>query len=555
MKYLMPLILLVVFLSLNANSSGNGNFSIAIIDLEGVGADINQCSIASDKIRNVLLQNSGFKVMERTMMQEILREQGFQQTGTCNSTSCIVEAGQLLGVRYLLAGKLSRTEGLIALSLRVIDVRTGLILSSDGFETRNDYPQFLSDELPPFTKRFIETTRNAIDEAVEKGSLFVESKPVSGEIIIDGNTTSKETPATLNSLSSGVHKIIVRTPELIGQMNVEIKQNDLVKLLIELKHGYGSLLVQTDPPNAIVKMRDWNLTGTPIKKDSIPAGKYQIQVYKAGHVTAKDSVNIFPDALTSRTYNLVPFSYIKIIGNDSATVISLDGKQTNPDSAGVISVWAGKHSINVNKPGNKIIMLSMDLNGGDTSKVSLEWKPIDAYLSISTVPVQALIRIGHDSIGMTPVVSLPVAPGKLSVYLFSKMYNGIKRDIYLEPGQSLTFLDTFTTFDNEYLTWKSRTERVSPFNLLFSGLGDVVVGKAPRGSGFLAIGLTSDGLCGIAAYQYFSHKRLQNAAVLPEAKQYYSNRISEDKYWAAGTFAFSVVLRLISFYLTSNIRY
>ena len=42
------------------NSFGNNVFNIAIIDLEGVGADVNQCSIASDKIRNILLQSSTY---------------------------------------------------------------------------------------------------------------------------------------------------------------------------------------------------------------------------------------------------------------------------------------------------------------------------------------------------------------------------------------------------------------------------------------------------------------------------------------------------------------
>ena len=333
MKYLLTFILAILVFPFNADSSGS-DFNIAIIDLEGVGADYSQCSIASDKIRNVLLQNSSFKVMERNVMQEILREQGFQQTGTCNSTSCIIEAGQLLGVRYLLAGKLSRTEGLIALSLRVIDVRTGLILSSDGFETNNEYPQFLSTELPPFTKRFVETTKNAIEESMEKGSLYVESTPISGKISIDGKATSQVTPATFNNISSGVHTIIVSTPDSIGQISVDVKKNDLVKSLVVLKMGFGSIMVQSVPPNAAVVMDGRKLTETPMKKDSIPAGKYQIRVFKPGHIAVIDTVAIAPNALTKRVYNLVLLSFIKFVGIDRATSILLDEKPASPDNNG-----------------------------------------------------------------------------------------------------------------------------------------------------------------------------------------------------------------------------
>jgi TolB-like protein len=554
MKYLLTFILAILVFPFNADSSGS-DFNIAIIDLEGVGADYSQCSIASDKIRNVLLQNSSFKVMERNVMQEILREQGFQQTGTCNSTSCIIEAGQLLGVRYLLAGKLSRTEGLIALSLRVIDVRTGLILSSDGFETNNEYPQFLSTELPPFTKRFVETTKNAIEESMEKGSLYVESTPISGKISIDGKATSQVTPATFNNISSGVHTIIVSTPDSIGQISVDVKKNDLVKSLVVLKMGFGSIMVQSVPPNAAVVMDGRKLTETPMKKDSIPAGKYQIRVFKPGHIAVIDTVAIAPNALTKRVYNLVLLSFIKFVGIDRATSILLDEKPASPDNNGLITATAGKHSLNASSPGNKAIMFKVDLAGGDTSQIILKWEALESYLSISTVPVQALIKIGDDSIATTPTVDLPLTSGEHSIYLHNKMYNDIKHDILLIPGQSLTLSDTFISFSNEYLTWKAGIDRARYFNFLFSGLGDIFAKQPLRGSELFAVGISSDALCGIALYQYFSHKSLLKSATLPDAKQYYTNRISEDKSWIAGTFTLSLLLRLFSYYLTSNIQF
>jgi TolB-like protein len=561
MKIFLPLFFLFAALPLMASSTGNGDFTIAIIDLEGVGADINQCSIASDKIRNILLKSAIFKVMERDMMQEILREQGFQQTGACNSTSCIVEAGQLLGVRYLLAGRLSRTEGLIAISLRVIDVKTGLVLSSDGFESNQDYPYFISRELEPFTKNFIEATRNAIEESREKGSIFIDSKPVSGKIIIDGNATSSLTPATINNLTPGTHEINVRASDLIGHAQVEVKKNDLLKILIELNKGFGSLIVQTTPPNATVKIEDLKLTDTPVKKDSIPAGKYQIQVSKNGYVPVIDDIDISPNILTTRVYNLVPCGYIKLSGVDSTTLIQLDENTAVSDSSGLIVVWAGTHTIKINKPDNEPIMKSFSLEGGDTLGIILDWKPLKGYLSISTAAEKALIKIANNSITITPVIistpieNLPITSGNLLITLFNKKYTPIEREIYLKPGQSYIVTDTFTSFSEDYLVWKTSIQKARTLDLIFSGLGDITVKTVPRGSGLLTLGLVSDGLFGISVYQYFSHKNRYGSSRLPEERQYYNERISDDKYWAVGTFTFSVVLRLLSFYLTSNIRY
>ena len=44
-----------------------------------------------------------FRVIERTEMDNILREQGFQKSGACDDENCLVEVGQLLGVNRMAA--------------------------------------------------------------------------------------------------------------------------------------------------------------------------------------------------------------------------------------------------------------------------------------------------------------------------------------------------------------------------------------------------------------------------------------------------------------------
>ena len=45
-------------------------------------------------------------MMERGLMDEILTEQGFQQTG-CASDECIVEMGKLVGVKQIIGGSIN----------------------------------------------------------------------------------------------------------------------------------------------------------------------------------------------------------------------------------------------------------------------------------------------------------------------------------------------------------------------------------------------------------------------------------------------------------------
>jgi len=97
------------------------------------------------------------------------------------------------------------------------------------------------------------------------------------------------------------------------------------------------------------------------------------------------------------------------------------------------------------------------------------------------------------------------------------MYNDIKHDILLIPGQSLTLSDTFISFSNEYLTWKAGIDRAR-YLIFFFRVRRYLAKQPLRGSELFAVGISSDALCGIALYQYFSHKSLLKSATLPDAK-------------------------------------
>jgi curli biogenesis system outer membrane secretion channel CsgG len=73
--------------------------------------------------------------MERNDMASVLKEQGFQQTGTCDEASCLVEVGQLLGVERMVAGSVGKIATMHTISLRMINVATGEIM----FTVNEDY--------------------------------------------------------------------------------------------------------------------------------------------------------------------------------------------------------------------------------------------------------------------------------------------------------------------------------------------------------------------------------------------------------------------------------
>ncbi len=91
------------------------------------GLSPNEVVMLTDKLMNEFTANGVYKIIERSKRDEILREQGFQQSGACDQGPCLVEAGQMLGVEKMVGGTIGGIGTIYGVELRVMDVRTGAI--------------------------------------------------------------------------------------------------------------------------------------------------------------------------------------------------------------------------------------------------------------------------------------------------------------------------------------------------------------------------------------------------------------------------------------------
>jgi hypothetical protein len=105
--------------------------NIAVIDFAGDHTvTLEQLAFISGVMASELIETNQFVVLDRGRMETILREQGFQQSGACNSNECQIQVGQLLGVDKLVAGNLVRFGPTYMLRLDYLDVATGTIEKS-----------------------------------------------------------------------------------------------------------------------------------------------------------------------------------------------------------------------------------------------------------------------------------------------------------------------------------------------------------------------------------------------------------------------------------------
>ena len=103
---------------------------IAIIDFSTTGGLSKQETVTlSNRLNSMLVKTDAFIVLERGKMDEILKEQGFQQLG-CTTTECAVEVGKLLNVQKIINGFIGKIGNTYTIDIALIDVQTAQIEKS-----------------------------------------------------------------------------------------------------------------------------------------------------------------------------------------------------------------------------------------------------------------------------------------------------------------------------------------------------------------------------------------------------------------------------------------
>lgn len=123
--------------------------NVAILPFTGNSAvSTEELSAITSRFESELMAQGTFRVLERRNVDAILREQGFQQSGACNTSNCQVEVGQMLGVERIITGEVTRMEKLWSLSLRVVEVGSGAVSSSHVLDLKGKLETVLRGGCP-----------------------------------------------------------------------------------------------------------------------------------------------------------------------------------------------------------------------------------------------------------------------------------------------------------------------------------------------------------------------------------------------------------------------
>ena len=181
--------------------------NIAVSDLVGKGVTQPEADLITEQVRASLLGTGTFKVMERSMMDQIMKEQGFQQSGSCDNSECMVSVGRILGVQNLVVGSVGQVGHIFMINVKLVDVGTGEVLNS------------MTETCECTIEQLLKTTPDkvaaSLDYEVRKsiaGTMQITSQPAGAAVFLDHRKVGT-TPFKSSLLDPGGYGLALVMPD------------------------------------------------------------------------------------------------------------------------------------------------------------------------------------------------------------------------------------------------------------------------------------------------------------------------------------------------------
>jgi len=122
--------------------------TIAVMPLSGPGLDAAASQAITDGLADELIKTGKVRVMERSQMESILKEQGFQQSGACDGSECAVQVGKLLSIEQMVVGSVGKLGSSFSIMVRTVDVKTGEVMATSRKVQRGEIDEVVVSVLP-----------------------------------------------------------------------------------------------------------------------------------------------------------------------------------------------------------------------------------------------------------------------------------------------------------------------------------------------------------------------------------------------------------------------
>ena len=98
--------------------------TVAVLDFDANGIPEYEVETLVERLRSELPNTGAVRLVDRKMLENILKEQGLQQSG-CTTDECAAQIGELLGAQYMISGSIGKLENTFTVDMKMVSVSTG----------------------------------------------------------------------------------------------------------------------------------------------------------------------------------------------------------------------------------------------------------------------------------------------------------------------------------------------------------------------------------------------------------------------------------------------
>jgi len=315
-----------------------------------------------------------------------------------------------------------------------------------------------------------------------QSDLSIVSDPPGGIVYLDGDTLDRVTPCNIRDLSSGKHRIKIEKGNLIAEEQVILEAGRLNELSLTLKEKTYTIIIYSNPENAIVKVSDKTLGYTPseysYKKSDLPV---EISVIKEGYFPYTKRIEIGGDTFSRLDAKLERYGTIQIntVPLNSRVFINGVYKSNTPFRSGLMKL--GSYELELRKENYETVPLKVELSEDKPFKlISENLSQLYGEISLSTIPDGASVFIDYNKIDYVSDQNVKIAFGNHQLKAKRKGYLTYNEDIIINSSEPLT--------KNIQLEPKSKG-KARLMSVLLPGTGQLYYGTIGKGLIFTGISL------------------------------------------------------------------
>ena len=203
------------------------------------------------------------------------------------------------------------------------------------------------------------------------GSIHVTSNATGATVLLDGKSTGKTTPCTLEEVPSGQHSITIQLDKYAPrQLAVNVEDGKTAQLSAELSARFANVTISSLEGAQIYC--NGKLLGTSRYVGDMMEGFYDVEVRMNHYKSASQQLQVTAGKSQDITLNPTPiYGSLDVVSTPHDAEITIDGKTYGKTPNTIDKLLEGEHSISLALPGYATITERFTIKENENSTVSL----------------------------------------------------------------------------------------------------------------------------------------------------------------------------------------